>query len=91
MIEGYFLDIYLSLLELKRVCARGAKIALVVGNVQYRGEAIAVDELTAEIGEQAALHYETLFIARLRGNSAQQMKLWGKTPSRETVVAFLTP
>src|SRR4029077_17325932 len=51
MLEGYFLDMYLSLLEMKRVCLPKARIALVVGNAQYYGEAIRVDELTAEIGE----------------------------------------
>lgn len=91
MLEGYFLDMYLALREMRRVCQRGAKIALVVGNAQYCGERIAVDELTAEVGEQAGLTCEKLLVARYRGNSAQQMGRFGRNPSRETVVVFRKP
>ncbi len=88
MLEGYFLDMYLSLREMRRVCRLGAKIALVVGNAQYCGESIAVDELTAEVGEQAGLTCEKLLAVRYRGNSAQQMGKFGRNPSRESVVIF---
>jgi tRNA G10 N-methylase Trm11 len=88
MIEGYFLDLYLALREVRRVCRRKARVAFVVGNAQYRGVPIAVDELTAEVGEQAGLHCEKLLVARYRGNSAQQMGKYGRNPSRETVVVF---
>ena len=91
MLEGYFLDMFITLRELKRVCRSGARVALVVGNVQYRGVPVVVDELTAEVGEQAGLSCEQLLVARFRGNSAQQMKLLGKNPSRETVVTFGVP
>ena len=89
MLEGYFLDMYLFLREMRRVCRDDAKIALVVGNVQYCGERIAVDEFTAEVGEQAGLTCEKLLVARYRGNSAQQMGRFGRNPSRETVVVFV--
>lgn len=88
MLEGYFRDMYLCLLEMRRVCHLGAKIALVVGNAQYCGEAIRVDEWTAELGEQIGLKCEKIWIARYRGNSAQQMGVYGRTPSRESVVIF---
>lgn len=86
MLEGYFLDMYLCLRELGRVCRRGARIALVVGNARYGGEAIAVDELTAHVGEQAGLKCEKLLPVRYRGNSAQQMGKFGRSPSRESIV-----
>lgn len=91
MIEGYFLDLYLVLREVRRVCKRGARVAFVVGNAQYRGVPIAVDELTAEIGEQVSLKCEKLLVARYRGNSAQQMGKYGRNPSREAVVVFRRP
>jgi len=91
MLEGYFLDMYLAFREMRRVCRRGAKIALVVGNAQYYGERIAVDEFTAEIGEQAGLTCEKLLVVRYRGNSAQQMGRFGRNPSRESVVVFAKP
>lgn len=91
MLEGYFADMFATLRELRRVCTTGAMVALVVGNVQYRGVPIVVDELTAEVGEQTGLSCHELLITRFRGNSAQQMKLLGKNPSRETVVVFTNP
>jgi hypothetical protein len=91
MIEGYFLDLYLALREVRRVCKRRARVAFVVGNAQYRGVPIPVDELTAEIGELAGLKCEELLVARYRGNSAQQMGRYGRNPSRESVVVLRRP
>jgi hypothetical protein len=86
MIDGYFLDLYLALREIRRVCKRGARIALVVGNAQYRGVPLLVDEFAAEIAEQAGLRVEKLLVVRHRSNSAQQMGKYGRRPSRESVV-----
>ena len=91
MLEGYFLDMYLCLREMSRVCRDGANIAVIVGNAQYSGEPVLVDQLTAEIGEQAGLSCEHLLVARYRGNSAQQMARFGRNQSRETVVVFKRP
>jgi len=88
MLEGYFLDMYIALREVKRVCQKKAKVAFVVGNAQYGGEQIPVDELTAEIGECAGLACKKLLVVRYRGNSAQQMGKFGRKPSRESVVIF---
>lgn len=91
MLEGYFLDMYLCLREMNRVSREGAKIAVIVGNAQYGGVPVPVDKLTAEIGELAGLNCETLLVARYRGNSAQQMAQFGRSPSRESVVIFHKP
>jgi hypothetical protein len=88
MLEGYFLDLYLVLREVNRVCKRKARVAFVVGNAQYRGKPLPVDQLTAEVGEQAGLRCEKLYVARYRGNSAQQMSRYGRKPSWESVVIF---
>lgn len=88
MIDGYFLDTFLSLREAKRLCRPGGRIAWVVGNAQYCGKALPVDELTAEIGEQAGLTCERLLVVRYRGNSSQQMGRFGRNPSRESIVVF---
>ena len=89
MLKGYFLDMYLTLREVERVCRSKARIAVVVGNAQYYGESIPVDQLTAEIGEQVGLTCEKLLAARYRGNSAQQMGKYGRHPSRESVVVLV--
>ncbi|MEW5933677.1 MAG: DNA methyltransferase [Bacillota bacterium] len=88
MLEGYFLDMYLVLHEIRRVCHQGARVALVVGNAQYRGIPIPVDELTAEVGQQAGLSCSRIVVVRYRGNSAQQMGRYGRRPQRESIVIF---
>jgi site-specific DNA-methyltransferase (cytosine-N4-specific) len=91
MLEGYFQDIFLVLKEISRVCRSGTKIAFVIGNAQYRGQVIRTDELTAAIGEQTSLCCERIIAVRYRGNSAQQMAIYGRRPSREAIVAFKKP
>ena len=88
MLEGYFVDLYLSLREISRVLRPGCPAALVVGNAQYEGMPLLVDELTAEIGETAGLTCTEIRVLRLRGNSAQQMGRFGRRPSRESLVVF---
>lgn len=88
MLQGYFLDMYLCLREIARVCRRNAKIALVVGNARYDSGAILVDEFTAELGERAGLACQEIRAVRWRGNSAQQMGRHGRVASRESVVLF---
>lgn len=91
MLRGYFLDMFLCLKEAKRVATCGAKLAFVVGNAQYRGCALPVDEYMAELGEKVGLCCDRIIAVRLRGNSAQQMGEFGRHPSRESVVVFEKP
>lgn len=88
MLQGYFVDVYLCLKEIERVCTPGAKVAVVVGNAQYDGNPVMVDEYTAELGERTSLRCEEIRVVRWRGNSAQQMKAFGRRPSRESIVIF---
>lgn len=88
MLEGYFVDVFLSLREIARVLRPGSPAALVMGNAQYEGKALLVDELTAEIGEKVGLTCTEIRMLRMRGNSAQQMGRYGRRPSRESVVLF---
>lgn len=88
MLEGYFVDLYCSFREISRVCAKGGNIAIVLGNAQYYGEQLLVDEIAAYIGEQVGMRCTAVVTARIRGNSAQQMKKYGRRPSRESVILF---
>ncbi|MBL9032624.1 MAG: hypothetical protein JNM80_13090 [Phycisphaerae bacterium] len=89
MLHGYFLDLYLSLREMARALRAGGKAALVLGNAQYDGVPIEVDKATALIGRHAGLRCTEIRVVRQRGNSAQQMKLHGRAPARESVVMFV--
>jgi hypothetical protein len=86
MLRGYFLDMFIALAALCRVCQKRGRIVLVLGNAQYSGVPILVDEYTAAIAKQAGLQCERIAAARFRGNSAQQMGALGLHPSRESVV-----
>lgn len=88
MLRGYFLDMYLCIRELVRVCRCGARIAVVVGNARYAGAPILVDEYTAEVGERTGLTCQEIRAVRWRGNSAQQMGKYGRVASRESIVMF---
>ena len=88
LLNGYFEDIYLSLLEIGRILKLGGRAAYVVGNVRHAGVMVPVDEIVAELAAQAGLTFDAAWVLRLRGNSAQQMKQYGRQPSRETIVFF---
>ena len=88
LLNGYFEDIYLSLLEVGRVLKLGGRAAYVVGNVRHAGVMVPVDEILAEMAPQTGLTFDAAWVLRLRGNSAQQMKQYGRQPSRETIVFF---
>ena len=91
MISGYFEDMYLSLCQMQKHLKKGGKLALVVSNVRFGGVNIPVDQLLAQIGEQAGLRTESVLIARYRGNSAQQMGRFQRKPSRESIVVWRNP
>jgi tRNA G10 N-methylase Trm11 len=91
MLRGYFLDLHLTLREVRRILKPGGRAAFVVGNAQYHGEVIEVDQATAAIGEQCGLVCDEIRLVRERGNSAQQMGKFGRLPSRESVILFSRP
>ena len=86
MLRGYFEDLYLSLRALRIHLEKGAICAFVVGNVRHAGIMVPVDEILAQIGEQAGYSFMEAWVVRLRGNSAQQMGRFGREPARESVV-----
>jgi len=88
MLRGYFEDLYSVFWSMRKRLKPSAKLAFVVGNVRHAGIMIPVDELLAEIGEQAGYRWTGTWVVRLRGNSAQQMGRYGRIPSRESIVFF---
>ena len=86
MLEGYFEDIFLSLQEVHRVLRTGGQAAYIVGNVRHSGVMVPVEKIIREIAPQAGLVLHSAWVMRLRGNSAQQMKEFGREPSRESTL-----
>ena len=86
LLSGYFEDVYLSLLEVARILRPGGTAAYVVGNVRHAGVMVPTDTITAELAQQTGLQFEEGWVMRVRGNAAQQMKRYGREPSRESVI-----
>jgi tRNA G10 N-methylase Trm11 len=91
MLNGYFADMRLVMGELARVLRKGGVAALVVGNAQYAGVPIPVDEHLASVARRAKLEVVDIIPLRERGNSAQQMATFGRQPSRESAVIVRRP
>lgn len=91
MLKGYFADMCLVMSEVTRVLRQGAAGALVVGNAQYAGVPIPVDEHLVRLARRAGLEVLDVIALRERGNSAQQMASFGRRPSRESAVIVRRP
>jgi hypothetical protein len=68
MLDGYFVDLYLSLRQVQRVTRPGGKVALVLGNAQYGGVPLPVDVICAKIGQDVGLRLDRIIVTRYRGN-----------------------
>lgn len=86
MIEGYFEDMFLVLKNTYDALADGGKAAFVLGDVRFSGVMIPVTEIICEIGTTVGFTVRKVFIARYRGNSAQQMGNYGRVKSKESVI-----
>lgn len=86
MIEGYFQDLFLTLKALRPHLLQGSRLAFVVGNVRHASVMVEVDEFLAQIAEELGYARDDIWLIRYRGNSAQQMGHFGRTPVRESVV-----
>ncbi|MDY0016519.1 MAG: DNA methyltransferase [Candidatus Delongbacteria bacterium] len=86
MLYGYFEDMFLVMKEMDKVIKKRGKVAIVVSNVRFAGVNVPVDEILLQIGENIGFKPVSIWLTRLRGNSAQQMKDYSRVPSRESVV-----
>ena len=88
MIGGYFDDLDDCLRELFRVMKPAARAAFVVGCTRWGGVVVPVDHLLLRLAEQRGFKAERVWVTRLKGNSPQQMRRYGRIPVRESVVIF---
>jgi len=61
-------------------------VALVVANAQFAGENVPVDLMLSELAAEHGLTTTAIWITRYKGNSSQQMAIYGRRPVRESVV-----
>lgn len=88
MVAGYFEDLDKVVGELARVMSPVGLCAFVVGNTRWGGVVVPVDHLLMLIGEQHGFVPDRILVTRLKGNSPQQMRRYGRIPVRESVVVF---
>lgn len=86
MIAGYFNDIDAFFAKIPHFIKPGARIAFVVANCRWNGVVIPVDHLVCRIAEQYGFEPQKIIVARMKGNSPQQMQAYGKIPVRESIV-----
>ncbi len=86
MIEGYFRDTFQLLRGIRRHLRPGARLAFVVGNVRHAGVMIEADQNIADMAKRLGYKWESTWVIRYRGNSAQQMATFGREAARESVV-----
>jgi tRNA G10 N-methylase Trm11 len=91
MLIGYFEDMNAVLCSAYKILANGGYLAFVVGNTRHAGVMIPVDEILLLLGKAIGYVALTSWVARLRGNSAQQMGRYGREPARESVVILQKP
>lgn len=86
MVAGYFDDFEIVLNNLFKKLQKGGKAAFVLGCARWGGVVVPVDHLVALIGMRAGFEVDSIWVTRLKGNSPQQMKKFGKIPLRESIV-----
>jgi DNA modification methylase len=86
MIRGYFKDMHLFLLEMKRVLKKKGKVAIILGDSRYGGINIPVNDFVINISKKIGFKFLYKLNARERGNSPQQMKEFGKVPIEECIL-----
>ena len=88
MIAAYFDDLAEVFRELWRVMRPGSIGAFVVGNSRWGGVVVPVDHLLLKIAQNTGFQPERILITRLKGNSPQQMRQYGRIPVRESIIIF---
>ena len=86
MIQGYFEDMNLVIRNMSAYLKPGGRVALVVANAQFNGENVPTDLMLCELAQRHGLTTESIWVTRYKGNSSQQMAIYGRRPVRETIV-----
>jgi len=86
MLEGYFEDMHLVLKEIKRLLRPNSKVAFIIGDVRYGGIKVPVGDMLINLGNNIGFEFKEKITARMRGNSPQQMKKYGRDPIEENIL-----
>ena len=86
LVENYFTEMALIVVELGRLVSPGGQVFMVNDNVRYHGEEIPVDLILSDFAEQCGFRCESIrTLNRGKGNSSQQMGRFGRQELRKCV------
>ena len=92
MIESYFVEMAYVIGELARLLSPGGRVVMVNDNVSYLGVQVPVDLVLSDMAEIWGLECESIrSLPGGKGNSSQQMKRFGRTPNRKSIMEWRQP
>ena len=90
LIEGYFLEMAVVVSEMSRILRPGGGVIMVNDNVQYHGEEIPVDFILSDFAEKSGMVCKNIrTLPRGKGNSSQQMAVYGRREIRKCVYEWV--
>lgn len=93
MVQAYFCDMKRVLEAICRILKAGAQAWIVVSTSSYKALQIPVDLILANIGAEAGLALQGVYVLRNLRSSSQQWRQFGTTtpPLRESLIIFNKP
>jgi len=86
MVKGYFYDMTLHLIQTYQKLKTSAKYVMVNDNVRYNGLNIPIDLLLSQIAQDIGYKVDKIWVLpKGKGNSSQQMKIYGRSELRKCV------
>lgn len=86
LVENYFTEMALVIIELARLVTPGGNVFVVNDNVRYHGQEIPADLILSDFAEQSGFRCEAIWtLNRGKGNSSQQMGRFGRQELRKCV------
>ncbi len=90
LIEGYFFEMAVVVSEISRILRSGGGVIMVNDNVQYHGEEIPVDFILSDFAEKSGMVCRNIWaLPRGKGNSSQQMAIYGRREIRKCVYEWV--
>ncbi len=89
MVRGYFSEMACVIGECFRVLKPNARLFMVNDNVRYAGIGISVDLILSDIARTVGFEVEKILVVpSKKGNSSQQMGMYGRIPLRKCVYVW---
>lgn len=89
MVRNYFFELVLIIFASSRVLKPNAPLVMVNDNVRYQGAQVPVDLILSDFAEQAGFTVENIWVLpRGKGNSSQQMGIYGREEVRKCIYVW---